>query len=121
MERPTVLLGNLEPILVLGLRRVLAEDGIDVLGQEEEHSRIVLAARRLRPDTVVLDLNDERARLLARQIRLASPSTKVVLWARDETVMEVLDPDSDVERVVAVPNPGGLSSELSSIRNRVEE
>jgi hypothetical protein len=75
----------------------------------------------LRPDTVVLDLNEQHAHEVARQVREASPHTKVVLWARDETVMEVLDPDSDVERVVAVPNPGGLSSELSSIRNRVEE
>jgi DNA-binding NarL/FixJ family response regulator len=121
VERPTVLLGNLEPILVLGLRRVLADDGIEIVGQEEEHSRLVLAARRLRPDTVVLDLHDERARLLAQQIRIASPATKVVLWSRDETVMEVLDPGSELERVVAIQSPAGLSSELSSIRNRVEE
>src|SRR4051794_38762267 len=98
--------------MVLGLRRQLSDDGIEVVGQEDEAIRLLHAAERLRPDTVVLDLNHGDARRLADEVRAASPSTKVVLWARDETVMEVLDPDSAVTRLVAVTTPEGLCSEL---------
>lgn len=118
-----VLLGDLEPIMVVGLRRVLAEDGFDVVGAEEDYERIVAAAERLRPDVVVLDLDAAGGEGLGREIRLASPGTKVVLWARNESVMEVHDPESSVPRLVAVTVPEGLRAELSSSRHRqrVEE
>ena len=109
--RPTVLLGNLEPIMCVGLRRVLSEDGADVIGQEEAPNEIVEEAGRLRPDVVVLDLNGG-ARSLGERIREVSPQTKVILWARDETVMEVLDPESASSRLVAVAISDGLRSEL---------
>ena len=119
---PQVLLGNLEPIMALGLRRQLSEDGIEVVGHEDEAVRLLRAAQELRPDSVVLDLNHGGARALADQVRLASPHTKVVLWARDETVMEVLDPDAATTRLVAVTTPEGLRHELlGSTRHRVEE
>ena len=119
---PQVLLGNLEPIMALGLRRQLSEDGIEVVGHEDEAVRLLRAAEELRPDSVVLDLNQGGARALADQVRLASPRTKVVLWARDETVMEVLDPDAATTRLVAVTTPEGLRHELlGSTRHRVEE
>ncbi len=120
-SRPRVIIGNLEPILALGLDRVLEEDGLEVLGQESDAGRIVLEARRLLPDAVVLDLNHAEAATVARRVRRASPSTKVVLWARDETVMEVLDPFSHVTRCVAVAGRQGLSSELTETRPRVKE
>ena len=120
-RRPQVLLGNLEPIMVLGLRHKLSEDGIEVIGHEQEAPGILRAAERLRPDSVVIDLNDGGAHRLAHAVQAASPESKVVLWARDETVMEVLDPDSAVTRLVAVTTPEGLCSELLGSRHRVEE
>ena len=120
-RRPQVLLGNLEPIMVLGLRHKLSEDGIEVIGHEDAVPEILRAAERLRPDSVVLDLNDGDARRLAYAVQQASPASKVVLWARDETVMEVLDPDSAVTRLVAVTTPEGLCSELLGSRHPVEE
>lgn len=120
-EAPQVLLGRLEPIMVLGLRRQLSEDGIEVVGQEDEAGRLLTEAQRLQPDTVVLDLNHGDARRLADEVRMASPSTKVVLWARDETVMEVFDPDASTTRLVAVTAPQGLCSELLGRRHRVKE
>jgi DNA-binding NarL/FixJ family response regulator len=116
-----VLLGSLDPIRVLGLRRVLAEDGIEVVGQEDEPARLVSQAQHLRPDSVVLDLSDERAHTVAQRIQQASPETKVVLWSRDETVMEVIDPGSDEFRLVVVARPEGLCSELTRRRSPVEE
>ena len=46
-----VLLGNLEPIMVVGLRTVLEEEGIEVVGQEREPRRIVSEVERLQPES----------------------------------------------------------------------
>ena len=60
----------------------------------------------------------------ARQadLRTASPETKVILWARDEDAMEVLDPGATTPRRFFTAVPEELRSELSHVRlNRVEE
>lgn len=120
---PRVLLGNLDPIMVIGMARVLGEAGAEVIGREEHPAQIVAQSRDLRPDVVVLDFDDTSSRTLAERVRQASPETKVVLWARDEAVMEVLDPWSSTARLVAVAVPEGLRREMSSSRHgqRVEE
>jgi DNA-binding NarL/FixJ family response regulator len=118
-----VMLGDLAPIMAIGLRAVLEEDGIDVIGLEREPERIVSGAERLQPDVVVLDLDKDGARALGEQIQHVAPRTKVILWARDETVMEVLESVSRTPRLVAITVPEGLRNELSSNRHRdqVEE
>ena len=76
---PRVLLGNLGPIMRLGMNRVLSEEGCQVVGQEDRPSAIIGAAHRLRPDIVVLDLDGgsshelgtARARRLSRDHRRA--------------------------------------------------
>src|SRR3954454_2103982 len=89
---PRVLLGNLGPIMRLGMNRVLSEEGCHVVGQEDRPSAIVGAAHRLRPDIVVLDLDGGSSNELAQLVRGASPETTVVLCAREEDLMEVLEP-----------------------------
>ena len=118
-----VLLGDLAPIMAIGLRAVLEEDGIAVVGQEPDPDQIVAQAQRTRPDVVVLDLDHNGARALGERIRRVAPGTKVILWARDETVMEVLESVSRTPRLVAVSAPDGLRDELSNSRPRqqVEE
>ena len=111
--RPSVLLGNLGPIMRLGLNRVLSEQGCQVVGQEDRPSAIIGAANRLRPDIVVLDLDNGSSRELAQLVRGASPETTVVLWAREEDLMEVLEPVWNTSRLVAVPIVERLRSELS--------
>ncbi len=83
--RPSVLLGNLGPIMRLGMNRVLSEQGCQVVGQEDRPSAIIGAAHRLRPDIVVLDLDNGSSRELAHLVRGASPETTVVLWAGRRT------------------------------------
>jgi hypothetical protein len=79
-------------------------------------------AGRMRPDAVVLDLLDRSSRELGERVRTASPETKVILWARDEDAMEVLDPGSTTPRRIFTAVPEELRSELSTVRlNRVEE
>jgi DNA-binding NarL/FixJ family response regulator len=111
--RPRVLLGNLGPIMRLGMNRVLSEQGCQVVGQEDRPSAIIGAAHRLRPDIVVLDLDNGSSRELAQLVRGASPETTVVLWAREEDLMEVLEPASSASRLVSAPIVERLRGELS--------
>jgi DNA-binding NarL/FixJ family response regulator len=111
---PRVLLGNLGPIMRLGMNRVLSEEGCQVVGQEDRPSAIVGAAHRLHPDIVVLDLDGGSSNELAQLVRGASPETTVVLWAREEDLMEVLEPASSASRQVAAPVVERLRGELSS-------
>jgi AmiR/NasT family two-component response regulator len=110
---PRVLLGNLGPIMRLGMNRVLSEEGCQVVGQEDRPSAIIGAAHRLRPDIVVLDLDNGSSHELAWLVRGASPETTVVLWAREEDLMEVLEPVSSTSRQVAAPIVERLRGELS--------
>jgi DNA-binding NarL/FixJ family response regulator len=110
---PRVLLGNLGPIMRLGMNRVLSEEGCQVVGQEDRPSAIIGAAHRLRPDIVVLDLDNGSSRELAQLVRGASPETTVVLWAREEDFMEVLEPVWNTSRLVAAPVVERLRGELS--------
>ena len=89
---PRVLLGDLEPMVSLGMVDVLQEDGVEVIGQEGRPQALVLMAGRLRPDAVVLDLLQRSSRELCERVRSAAPDTKAILWARDEDAMEILDP-----------------------------
>jgi len=112
-----VLLGDLAPIMAIGLRSVLEDEGIDVIGQETERSRIVRRAERLQPDVVVLDLDHDGARALGEEVHHVAPHTKVILWARNETVMGVLETVSAAPRLVPINVPHGLRSELRSRRH----
>jgi DNA-binding NarL/FixJ family response regulator len=111
--RPSVLLGNLGPIMRLGMKRVLIEQGCQVVGQEDRPSAIVGAAHRLHPDIVVLDLDNGSSYELAQLVCGASPETTVVLWAREEDLMEVLEPASSTSRLVSAPIVERLRGELS--------
>jgi DNA-binding NarL/FixJ family response regulator len=110
---PRVLLGNLGPIMRLGMKRVLSEQGCQVVGQEDRPSAIIGAAHRLRPDIVVLDLDNGSSYELAQLVRGASPETTVVLWAREEDLMEVLEPALSTSRLVSAPIVERLRGELS--------
>jgi AmiR/NasT family two-component response regulator len=118
---PRVLLGNLEPVVTLGMTAVLEEDGIDVVGEESRPAALVLMAGHLRPDAVVLDLGQTTSRELSNRVRAASPETTVVFWARDEDVMEVVGPGTSEPRRVFTPVREELRSELMRSQvNRVE-
>lgn len=115
------MLGRLEPILLAGLRRVLADDGIEVIGHAEVPREIVSQAGEQHPDVVVLDLNSTDSRALAEEVRRASPHTKVILWARDETLMEIFDPGSNSTRLVITEAPDGLRAEMVATGHQMKE
>ena len=121
-QRPRVMLGNLEPIARVGMSRLLLEDGIEIIGDGTQPAGLVLDAARLRPDTVVLALDQTASRELSDRVREASPHTKVVLWARTENVMEVIDPGATRPRWVVSGIPEELLAELSTLQiTRAEE
>jgi DNA-binding NarL/FixJ family response regulator len=121
-DRTRVLLGNLEPMVRLGMIDVLSEEGFAVIGEEQRPPALVLLAGRLQPDAVVLDLLHGSSRELGNRVRIASPGTKVILWARDEDAMEVLDPGATTPRRFFTAVTEELLTELSNVQmNRVEE
>jgi hypothetical protein len=96
---PRVLLGNLEPIVRLGMEAVLREHGAEIVEDT--------------PDAVVLDIADGSSRALAARIRRSSPEAIVVLWARDEEVMEVHAAGASELRRVLSPDPDELCRALA--------
>jgi DNA-binding NarL/FixJ family response regulator len=110
------MLGDLAPIMAVGLRAVLEDNGVRVIAHEDDRTRIVEQAARLRPDAVVLDLDKDGATALAERVQAAASHVKVILWSRDETVMEVLESVSRTPRLVAVTAPEALWNELNSSR-----
>lgn len=116
--RPRVLLGDLDPIARLGMIAVLEEDGVEVIGEEERPEALVLVTGRLRPDAVVLDLDSPSARTLAERVQAASPVTTVVLWARDEDAMELLDPSAPTPRRFFSGLLDHLRDELRAVAGR---
>jgi DNA-binding NarL/FixJ family response regulator len=107
-----ILLGNLEPMVRLGMTRVLIEGGLDVVAEDGDSSAIVAEARRLLPKAVVLGLEGGTARELRRAVRAVAPEAKVILWGRDEDEMEILDPGASAPRRVQTGVPSALVSEL---------
>jgi DNA-binding NarL/FixJ family response regulator len=112
-RRPRVLLGDLDPIARLGMSRLLVEAGVEVLADDREPAGIVDQAERLTPDVVVLML--EPAGELGRRVRAAAPAAKVILWSRDETEMQVLDPGSATPQRILRAAPDALLGELGDL------
>jgi DNA-binding NarL/FixJ family response regulator len=110
-----VLLGDLEPIMRVGMSRILAAEGIDVVEDDDAQQRgIVAEAASLSPDAVILDLDAGGGRELGDQVRAAAPKAKVILWARDESEMEILEPGSSGTRRVRGVDREALLSEVSA-------
>lgn len=116
-----VLLANLDPIVRLGLARALADDGIEVVGEEHEGDTIVLTAGQSHPDAIVLGADEVGSEALGKRLRAASPETKLILFVRDEHGLQVLDPRAKRPRTIHAPILDTLLAELSDSRSNTEE
>lgn len=108
------MLANLGPMARVGMVRLLSEDGIEVIGDRLAPSSITSEIERLRPDVVVVDLDQAESQQLCELVRSACPNTKVVLWASTEDVMEVIDPGAARPRWVLSGVPEDLLAEIST-------
>jgi DNA-binding NarL/FixJ family response regulator len=116
-----VLLANLEPMTVLGMTQVLADEGIDVVSDGGMPGVVVAEARRLSPDAVVLGRKGDRVGELSAQIRAVAPDAKVIVWERDETAMEIFEPGSATPRRVDKEVRDALLTELGAVQANGEE
>jgi len=112
-----VFIGSIPPMLRVGLEAELADAGMDVVGTEDDVRRIPEEVARIAPDAVMLDRDDADAGSLSAQVREACATATVVLWARDETVIEVLDPGAEVTRTVFSSVPADLYRVLAASRS----
>ena len=110
--RPRVLLGNLEPLVRMGMAHALQDYGCELVGDPDGSADVVGQAEHLRPDAVVLDLDHGSTQELVLLVRSASPTSKVILWARDENVMEVVDPGATSPRLIVHSVSDELHREL---------
>src|SRR5689334_3234637 len=85
-HRPRVLVANGDPLIRLGMRQVLSNEGADVVEAEDSEEAIAIQVARLLPDAIVLDL-DAGVTPLGDLVRAAAPQAKLILWARDESEM----------------------------------
>lgn len=106
MSANRVVIGDFGAVARMGLLDLLAEEGLEVVGRAEgpespgrtgERDRpsqegIVSLVNEVRPDVVVLDLDDESALEVAVQITSAFPAIKVVACSSEEPVMQVFPP-----------------------------
>jgi len=120
LKPPRVLLGNLEPMVRLGMSGVLEQDGVEVVVDDEQPATIVAQAERLRPDAVVLRLDDAETLVLGELVRAAAPNAKLILWALNEDEMQVFDPGSSVPRLIRSSVSQALRSELMPRQGRRE-
>ena len=110
-----VLLGNLEPVMRLGMSRLLSDQGVEVIADGgDQQGGVVERATRLHPDAIVLDLDGAGAGELRAQTQAAAPRAKVILCARDETEMEVFDPGSSAPRRICGEVLDALLRELGN-------
>ena len=116
------MLGNLGPIARVGMRRLLSEGGMHVLDAEPEVADLDPEVARLQPDVVVLDLDQTDSQQLSMAVRRVCPRAKVVLWAANEDIMEVIDPGATRPRWVLSGVPRDLLAEMSTpTRTRAKE
>jgi len=94
MTAHRVVIGDFGAVARLGLLDLLAEEGLEAVGHAESRKRpgIIPLVNEVRPDVVVLDLDDEAALEVAVQITSEFPAIKVVACSSEEPVMQVFPP-----------------------------
>ncbi|HYF26979.1 MAG TPA: hypothetical protein VD931_14645 [Baekduia sp.] len=96
----------------MGIRELAAERGAAVVGEQADRDEVVRVAARLQPDVVVLPLDGVDSRLVAARVRTAAPAARVVLWGRDERVIETQDQCSAIRRRIVSRAAEALMGEL---------
>jgi len=80
MNRSTVLLADDHDIVIAGLRLVLDQPDIEIVGAVKDGRALVQAAQNLKPDVVITDLTMPLLNGIdaARRIRVRNPQVKII-------------------------------------------
>jgi DNA-binding NarL/FixJ family response regulator len=116
-----VLLAHLDPMVRVGLTRALADEGVQVLGDERDEAALLLTAGHALPDAIVLGSDGVGAAELGDRLRAAAPQAKLILLTRNESGSEVLDPWSRTPRAIRSPVSEALLDELAASRLNSKE
>ncbi|MEI8106018.1 MAG: response regulator transcription factor [Actinomycetes bacterium] len=105
---PRVLLVDDHDLFRTGLHTLLAEQGVDVVGEAQTGAEAVSAIRELAPDVVVMDLNMPGISGVEaiRQIASLAPLTRVI-------VLTISDQDADVMNAIVAGACGYLLKDAS--------
>ncbi len=98
------------------MTRVLEDEGLEVVGDDELPDAFVEQARALQPDAIVLGLERSSLTDLGDRVRIAAPGAKLILWPRDEAEMQVFDPGSTSPRRIPASASEALIRELHTGR-----
>jgi DNA-binding NarL/FixJ family response regulator len=109
-----VLIGQFGSVARMGLRELLDGQGIEVVAEAGTDREIVSCVSEVRPDVVVLDLDDETALGLAEEITAEFPSIKVIACSCEEPVMRVFPPFHHGESYASKLSAALLALALSS-------
>jgi len=88
-----VLLVDDHRLFVEGLRNLLVSEGIDVAGEAHDGLEALAAARRLRPDVILMDIHMPRCDGLSatRLIKAEMPECKIVILTMSEDGQALFD------------------------------
>ncbi len=100
MDDVRALLVEDHTIVRQGLRRLLEEKGIEVVGEAENGRKGIEAARNLKPDVVVMDISMPRLGGIeaTRRIRKELPGTKIIILTihiDENYIFKALDAGAD--------------------------
>lgn len=114
-----VVIGDFGAVARMGLRDILSGEGLEVVGHTEPRDisgtvAILLLVNEVRPDVVVLDLDDESALEVAVQITSEFPAIKVVACSSEEPVMQVFPPFHHGESYVSQLTRAQLAQALKN-------
>ena len=107
-----VLIGQFGTVARMGLRELLDGQGIEVVAEAESAEGIVSCVSEVRPDVVVLDL--EEALETAEEITSEFPAIKVIACSCEEPVMRVFPPFHHGESYASKLSAALLALALSS-------
>jgi DNA-binding NarL/FixJ family response regulator len=109
-----VLIGQFGTVARMGLRELLDGQGIEVVAEAESAVGIVSCVSEVRPDVVVLDLDDEGALGMAEEITSEFPAIKVIACSSEEPVMRIFPPFHHGESYASKLSAALLALALSS-------
>ena len=87
-----VLIGDFGVVLGMGLRKILGDEGLEVVEAVETQREIFPRLSEVQPDVVLLDFDTEDAPELAARISGAFPAMKVIACSSNEPIMRVFPP-----------------------------
>ena len=73
-----VLIGQFGTVARMGLRELLDGQGIEVVGEAESEEAIFSCVSEVRPDVILLDLDDEEVLGMAEELTSEFPAIKVI-------------------------------------------